>query len=178
MTLREYCIGAGNTDQITDEQAKKGYYYLGLCGEAAETSEKIANEASRQEIAKECGDSVWYIVRLMYKLKGLESILNEDVDTVITSCPEKITPQDAAVALMITSGKIAERYKKVVRDRDGLYAFSDVQGIFELLLKALQLANILSLTLGYKFSEVLEMNLAKLASRQARNMIHGSGDNR
>ena len=32
--------------------------------------------------------------------------------------------------------------------------------------------------LGFKFSEIANMNLQKLADRKNRNKIHGSGDNR
>ncbi len=166
------------TDQITDEQAEKGYYYLGLSGESAETIEKIVQDASNKDIALECSDTCWYSVRLLFRLNGVTGIPDADVDEMFNAKEMSTSPLDSATAMIVVAGKVCERYKKVVRDRNGVYTKDDVNDISDMCLGMFRLLAVLGKSIGYKLSEILEMNLAKLASRQARNMIHGNGDNR
>jgi NTP pyrophosphatase (non-canonical NTP hydrolase) len=76
------------------------------------------------------------------------------------------------------AGEVADKIKKVMRDRGGVIDAAvrdDLRlELGDVLWYLAQLATELELDLG----EVAEANLAKLASRAARNVIGGSGDRR
>jgi NTP pyrophosphatase (non-canonical NTP hydrolase) len=76
------------------------------------------------------------------------------------------------------AGEVADKIKKVIRDRGGVL---DEQVRDDL---GLELGDVLwylaqlATELGLDLAEIAEANLAKLASRAARNVITGSGDRR
>ncbi|MEI6031521.1 MAG: nucleoside triphosphate pyrophosphohydrolase family protein [Synechococcaceae cyanobacterium ELA739] len=76
------------------------------------------------------------------------------------------------------AGEVADKVKKVLRDRDGLFDAAirdDLRlELGDVLWYVAQLASELDLDL----EDIAEANLAKLASRAARNVIGGSGDRR
>ena len=76
------------------------------------------------------------------------------------------------------AGEVADKVKKVLRDREGRFddaVRDDLKlELGDVLWYVAQLASELDLSL----SEIAEANLAKLASRAARNVISGSGDRR
>ena len=78
------------------------------------------------------------------------------------------------------AGEVADKVKKVIRGDKGL-SFENEETckaialeIGDVLWYVASLAN----DLGYTLEEICEMNYAKLKSRQQRNMLGGSGDNR
>ncbi|MEB3349060.1 MAG: nucleoside triphosphate pyrophosphohydrolase family protein [Cyanobacteriota bacterium] len=76
------------------------------------------------------------------------------------------------------AGEVADKVKKVIRDRGGDFDDEVRQALRlelgDVLWYVAQLASELELDLN----EVAAANLEKLASRAARNVIAGSGDNR
>lgn len=76
------------------------------------------------------------------------------------------------------AGEVADKVKKVLRDRQGAFDDSVREDLRlelgDVLWYVAQLATELELDLA----EIAEANLAKLASRAARNVIGGSGDRR
>lgn len=76
------------------------------------------------------------------------------------------------------SGEIAEKIKKIVRDKKGEMSDQDKEEIIKEIGDVMWYLAVLAEHLGYNFEEVGKRNIAKLRSRQARNQIHGSGDNR
>ena len=76
------------------------------------------------------------------------------------------------------AGEVADKVKKVLRDRQGSFDAAVIDDLRlelgDVLWYVAQLASELGLDLG----EIAEANLAKLASRAARNVIGGSGDRR
>ena len=76
------------------------------------------------------------------------------------------------------SGEVADKVKKVLRDRDGVFDAETLRGL------ALELGDVLwyvaqlATELGLSLEEIAASNLAKLASRAERNVIGGSGDQR
>ena len=76
------------------------------------------------------------------------------------------------------AGEVADKIKKVMRDRSGVIDAAVREDLAlelgDVLWYLAQLATELDLDLG----AVAEANLAKLASRAARNVIGGSGDHR
>jgi NTP pyrophosphatase (non-canonical NTP hydrolase) len=83
-----------------------------------------------------------------------------------------------ALGICGESGEVAEKVKKIIRDKGGVLTDTDRKNI------ALEASDIcwylavLAYELGFTLEEVMQMNLDKLASRQARGVLSGNGDNR
>ena len=76
------------------------------------------------------------------------------------------------------SGEVAEKFKKLIRDRQGKISEEDRQEILKELGDILWYINSVAHLLGSNLEEVANKNLQKLASRKERDALHGSGDNR
>lgn len=76
------------------------------------------------------------------------------------------------------AGEVAEKVKKLIRDRDGVmndeWKATTAMELGDVLWYASSVAN----ELGFTLEEVAQMNLDKLNSRKERNVIKGDGDNR
>ena len=76
------------------------------------------------------------------------------------------------------AGEVAEKIKKILRDKDGKYSPEDILEIQkELGDVQWYIANIAN-DLGINLEDVAAGNIEKLRSRRSRNVIHGEGDNR
>lgn len=76
------------------------------------------------------------------------------------------------------AGEIAEKFKKLVRDHNSDITKLDLEDIKKELGDVLWYVTVLADFLGIRLSDVAATNVAKLADRQARNTLQGSGDNR
>jgi NTP pyrophosphatase (non-canonical NTP hydrolase) len=76
------------------------------------------------------------------------------------------------------SGEIAEKVKKIIRDKEGVFTDEDKTELAKEIGDVLWYLATLSHQLGVPFDSVAAGNLAKLKSRQERGVIGGSGDNR
>jgi NTP pyrophosphatase (non-canonical NTP hydrolase) len=76
------------------------------------------------------------------------------------------------------AGEVAEKIKKVLRDNNGLVSEEKKQELTKELGDVLWYIANLSAELGLSMEDVALKNLEKLKSRQERNELHGSGDNR
>lgn len=76
------------------------------------------------------------------------------------------------------AGEISEKLKKIIRDFDGQLSNDAKQEIIKEMGDVLWYLAVLAEHLGYKFDHVGHTNIKKLRDRQARDKIHGSGDNR
>lgn len=76
------------------------------------------------------------------------------------------------------SGEVADKVKKVLRDHNGEFSIETKVELAKELGDVMWYCAALSRDLGFTLEEVCKMNLDKLASRKARNMIGGNGDNR
>lgn len=92
--------------------------------------------------------------------------------------PNDNTISYLALALCGEAGELADKVKKVLRDKEGIFTKEDLRAI------ALEagdcmwyLAN-LGQAIGISLSEMAEMNKEKIHRRQINGTIHGSGDNR
>ena len=82
------------------------------------------------------------------------------------------------LGLVSESGEVADKLKKLLRDKGGQLTEDDKREIVLELGDVLWYMTQIATNLGYSLDSVARMNIDKLASRQARNKISGSGDNR
>jgi NTP pyrophosphatase (non-canonical NTP hydrolase) len=83
-----------------------------------------------------------------------------------------------ALGLTGEAGEVAEKFKKIIRDKEGLMSESDVVEITKELGDVLWYVSNLASDLGVDLSEVANANINKLFSRKERGVISGNGDNR
>jgi len=82
------------------------------------------------------------------------------------------------LGLVGESGEIAEKFKKWVRDLDCDESRIDRSDIAKELGDVLWYVAVLADYLDLPLDDIAEANLAKLASRQTRGVLGGSGDDR
>lgn len=76
------------------------------------------------------------------------------------------------------AGEVADKVKKVLRDRGGEFSAEVIAALQLELGDVLWYVAQLATELGLELDQVAQANLDKLASRSARNVISGSGDSR
>lgn len=76
------------------------------------------------------------------------------------------------------AGEVAEKIKKVLRDGNGVVSDEKREEIKKELGDVLWYLANLSTELKISLDDVAQKNIEKLQSRQQRNELHGSGDNR
>lgn len=82
------------------------------------------------------------------------------------------------LGLVGEAGEIAEKVKKVLRDKQGIIDNATRVQLVGELGDVLWYVSQLAYELGVDLDEVAMFNLDKLTSRKARNKLHGEGDNR
>lgn len=82
------------------------------------------------------------------------------------------------LGLVGETGEVAEKVKKVIRDKEGKIDEETRKEIAKELGDVLWYLSNFSTELGISLQEVAQINLEKLFSRMERNKLHGSGDNR
>ena len=82
------------------------------------------------------------------------------------------------LGLVGEAGEVAEKAKKVIRDGDGTLTKETRDKMALELSDVCWYVAVLAYELDYTLEEVMQMNLDKLASRQQRGVLSGSGDNR
>ena len=83
-----------------------------------------------------------------------------------------------ALGLAEEAGEVAGKFAKAVRDNEGVIGNDRKNEISKELGDVLWFVAELCTCLGISMQAVADNNLAKLASRKARGVIHGEGDNR
>src|SRR4051812_46548366 len=76
------------------------------------------------------------------------------------------------------AGEIAEKVKKIIRDKGGDVSAADKAEMAKEVGDVLWYLAVFAHHLGVSFDDVAQQNLDKLQSRQARGKLQGSGDNR
>lgn len=85
---------------------------------------------------------------------------------------------DKVLGLLGESGEIAEKIKKILRDKDGQIADEDRHELAKELGDVLWYVAVLAKYLDYSFGQIASDNVEKLASRNSRGKLGGKGDNR
>ena len=97
---------------------------------------------------------------------------------VSTADPCAENPLYLAVGLCEEAGEVAGKIKKVVRDHHGFFTAGEEAAVaFELGDVLWYLAN-QAYRMGYKLSDIADINMEKINSRIKRNTLHGEGDER
>ncbi|MFA5777255.1 MAG: nucleoside triphosphate pyrophosphohydrolase family protein [Parcubacteria group bacterium] len=76
------------------------------------------------------------------------------------------------------AGEVAEKIKKVIRDKDGIIDDVTREEIKKELGDVLWYVAQLATELGLSMDEIAQKNIEKLLSRMERGVLQGSGDNR
>lgn len=76
------------------------------------------------------------------------------------------------------AGEVAEKIKKVIRDKEGIIDDATREEIKKELGDVIWYLSQIASELNLSFDEVAEFNIEKLASRMERGKLHGNGDNR
>lgn len=117
-----------------------------------------------------------------FSLKSMKDgrlTLNEYQKKCLTTA---IYPNDGqvsylALAICGEAGELADKVKKIIRDKNGNADDTDKKEL------ALELGDVfwytanLAKVLGFDLSEIVELNIKKIESRVKRGTLHGSGDN-
>jgi NTP pyrophosphatase (non-canonical NTP hydrolase) len=82
------------------------------------------------------------------------------------------------LGLVGEAGEVAEKAKKIIRDGDGTLTEETRKKMALELSDVCWYVAVLAYELDYTLEEIMQMNLDKLASRQQRGVLSGSGDNR
>lgn len=85
---------------------------------------------------------------------------------------------DQILGLVGESGEIAEKFKKIIRDKNGKITEEDKAEIIKELGDVLWYITTIAHLLDSNLETVAKRNNEKLLSRKARGKIGGSGDNR
>lgn len=76
------------------------------------------------------------------------------------------------------SGEIAEKVKKIIRDKNGEVSEADKQELAKEIGDVLWYLAVFADQLGVSMDDIARQNLDKLQSRKQRGVLQGSGDNR
>lgn len=85
---------------------------------------------------------------------------------------------EKALGLLGEAGEVAEKLKKIIRDKDGKLTEEDKTELAKEFGDVLWYISSLSYYLGVSLDDVARQNLEKVLSRKARGKTKGSGDNR
>lgn len=83
-----------------------------------------------------------------------------------------------ALGLVGEAGEVADKLKKVIRDNDGVLTDPVRDAVAKELGDVMWYLAVLAAELDYDLETIAQNNLDKLASRQERGVLTGSGDNR
>lgn len=108
-----------------------------------------------------------------YSTQAISTLHNEhdtkDLDATLIS---------QVFGLVGESGEVAEKFKKLIRDKNGSLDQSDKDEIIKELGDILWYVNSVATLLDSSLEEVAKKNLDKVISRKERGVTSGSGDNR
>lgn len=106
--------------------------------------------------------------------------LNEyqNLASVTAVYPSQIGTEYTILGLCGEAGELANQWKKVLRDDNGVITDARFEKLVDELGDVLWYLAMIAHELSISLDTVAERNLQKLSARKAQNTLHGSGDNR
>lgn len=113
----------------------------------------------------------------------LDEYQTQAITTELMTRPDIVRATDPAFIAKILglageAGEVSEKFKKIIRDHDGVITEADKQEIIKELGDVLWYISAIADYLEVPLEEVAGKNLEKLFSRRDRGTSRGSGDNR
>jgi NTP pyrophosphatase (non-canonical NTP hydrolase) len=114
---------------------------------------------------------------------NLNDYQKQAITTELMKRSDKLNANDPALVAKILglvgeAGETADKFKKVIRDKEGIISDDTKVEIAKELGDVLWYISALSDYLGYTLEDIAELNLKKLYDRRDRGTQRGSGDNR
>lgn len=109
-----------------------------------------------------------------YQKKAITTDLTKGQGSGVLS----ISFMDKVLGLLGESGEIAEKLKKILRDKNAELTDTDRQELIKELGDVLWYVAVLADYLDASLDDIATNNISKLASRNQRGKLAGSGDNR
>lgn len=170
MTFREYIPEAMRTAIYKNREMKISCALFGIIGEYTELMDKRYNTDNVTELQKELGDCFWYLASLC-----------DEFGYIPTPTPMKYFHEDLDLVFF---GIFYEYMKKMYRKYDYNPPTEMLPELCEYLnhiyyVLVEWVSDLKSLAFeGLHEGQILQQNLNKLKDRQARGVLHSSGDNR
>lgn len=82
------------------------------------------------------------------------------------------------LGLVGEAGEVANKVKKIIRDKGNIYETETISAIADELGDVLWYMAAIATDLGLNLNTIAERNVDKLDTRRKLNTLHGSGDNR
>jgi NTP pyrophosphatase (non-canonical NTP hydrolase) len=108
----------------------------------------------------------------------LEEYQRQALKTVLTTGDDFKDLLHWVLGLNGEAGEVAEKLKKIIRDKNGEISEADKQEMAKEIGDVLWYLAVFAHDLGVPLEDIAKQNLDKLQSRQARGVLGGSGDNR
>lgn len=83
-----------------------------------------------------------------------------------------------ALGLVGEAGEVADKIKKIYRDKNGNFNVTDEIEIAKELGDCLWYISRIAAAIGFELSGIAKLNVDKLSKRKTEGKLHGSGDNR
>ena len=83
-----------------------------------------------------------------------------------------------ALGLVGEAGEVADKIKKIYRDKNGNFNATDEVEIAKELGDCLWYISCIAAAIGFELSDIAKLNVDKLSKRKTEGKLHGSGDNR
>jgi NTP pyrophosphatase (non-canonical NTP hydrolase) len=177
MDTLEYQVAINESPTGTEDHLNLTYATLGLCGAAADIVEKYLNYtrtnqikivdlATRETLATELGDFLWYLSRII-DIIGVDYV--KDLEHPVF--PSLTDPTLVAFNLQMKAGQVAKLVKKYVRENgvkdDGEVIVLKDQAVmimskFDPMITMLQ---VLSSSITLSLKEVAQINLDKVGGK-------------
>lgn len=174
LSLNEYQNEAIRTAIYPEDQGL-AYTTLGLSSEVGELAEAWLRGRT-SDVIKELGDNYWYVAAIAHVMG--ETLENVFVFANIDERIHYLDLEELFVELAVQAGEIAGASKKAIRDNGGVLTEVGYDKTMDALANTLVVLDTLALHFDSTPAGVQAANLDKLADRQRRNVIGGSGDNR
>lgn len=191
MRISDYAEKARSV-AIYPNSAAPFYTMMGIGGEIGELTEKIQHGGTDEEIAKEMGDVLWYLVNTLEdlewgfvdcvkyfaNLRDNEGTFSDVQAHVVFYWENDTIINNDITELAISAGKILEIGKKALRDNNGVVPATKLKVVGKYCMLILQELCIIAHLQGLNLDDVAQTNIDKLFSRRDRGVLGGSGDNR